>query len=83
MACGRPVVGTCFGGTPEVVVDNETGFIVNPFNLKIMSERIVTLLKNPALAEKMGQAGQQRIKEEFNLNQQVMITLAWYKKFLA
>jgi len=35
-----------FGGTPEIVIDNKTGYVVNPLNIELMAEKIVDLLKN-------------------------------------
>ena len=44
MACHKPVVGTCYGGTPEIVQDGITGFIVNPFNTGSMAEKLIYFL---------------------------------------
>lgn len=82
MAAGRPVVGTCFGGTPEVVLDNETGYIVNPYNEKELAAKIIDLLKNPEKAAAFGKAGRERVKKFFSLESQVQETLSWYNKFV-
>ncbi len=81
-AAKRPVVGTCFGGTPEIVIDNKTGYIVNPNNIELMAEKIIDLLKNPEKAKKFGKAGYYRVKEIFSLDKQVKETLKWYKKYV-
>ena len=82
MACSKPVVGTCFGGTPEVVVDGKTGYIVNPLDEKAMAEKIIYLLKNPAKAKKMGRAGYLRIKENFSTNSNTNQILKAYQEAL-
>lgn len=82
MAAGKPVVGTCFGGTPEAVVNNETGYIVNPYNEKELVGKIIDLLKNKEKVAAFGRAGRERVEKLFNLNAQVQKTLEWYKKFL-
>lgn len=79
MACGKPVVSTCFGGSKEAVVDEVTGCVVNPFNIEDMAQDIVRLLKDHALAERMGSAGQARVRAEFSLQRQVEATLARYR----
>lgn len=79
MASKKPVIGTCFGGTPEIVIDNKTGYIVNPYNIEEMAEKIIDLLKNPQKAKKFGEAGYQRIKENFSLENQVKKVLEWYE----
>ncbi len=81
MACKKPVVATCYGGSPEIVQDGITGFIVNPFNVDLMAERIIDLLKNPEKAKQLGEAGFKRVKERFSLDVQAGRALAWYQKF--
>jgi len=81
-ASGKPVVGTCFGGTPEIVLDGQTGYIVDPSNIELMAERIIELLKNPQRAQEFGAAGYRRVKENFSLERQVTETLKWHKMFI-
>lgn len=70
MALARPVVGTKFGGTAEVVVDGETGFLVDPRDSAQTAARLGRLLADPDLADRMGQAGQKRAKAHFSLGKQ-------------
>ncbi len=78
MAAAKPVVGTCFGGTPEIVKEQETGFIINPYNTQDFANKIVTLLSDEELAEKMGEAGRRRVRDNFTLKQQIENYLKWY-----
>jgi glycosyltransferase involved in cell wall biosynthesis len=71
MACHCPAVATSVGGNPEVVVDGETGFLVPPKDPQAMAEKILVLLRDPALAQKMGQAGRRRVEEHFSLERMV------------
>ena len=80
MACQKPIIGTCFGGTPEVVLDQQTGYIVNPLNTKSMAEKIIDLLNNSSKAKQFGESGFKKIKNSFSLNKQVLETLKSYKK---
>jgi glycosyltransferase involved in cell wall biosynthesis len=64
-------VATSVGGNPEVVVDGETGFLVPPKDPQAMAEKILVLLRDPALAQKMGQAGRRRVEEHFSLERMV------------
>lgn len=82
MACKKPVVATLYGGSPEVIQDGITGFIVNPFNIDQMAEKIVDLLKNPNKARQFGEAGFARVKKHFSLDFQVAQTVAWYQKYV-
>lgn len=79
-AAGKPVVATCFGGAKEIILDGESGFVLNPYNTKLMAEKIIYLLQNPDIAQKMGEAGRERVKEKFSISQQIEQTLYWYNK---
>ena len=79
MASQKPVIGTCYGGTPEIVVDGVTGYIVNPLYPEEIAEKTLDLLKNPKKAEKFGQAGYERVRKYFNLDDKVKEYIAIYK----
>jgi L-malate glycosyltransferase len=71
MAAGVPVVATAAGGTPECVSDGETGFLVPVGNPSALTDRIVRLLSDRDLCERMGEAGRRRVREHFSLKSQV------------
>ena len=72
MAHRKPVVGTCYGATPEIVVDGQTGFIADPWQPKAFGDRLADLLLDPSLARRMGEAGRGRLEQEFTLERQVL-----------
>lgn len=78
MACKRPIVATCYGGSPEIVKDGYTGYIVNPFNTELLAKRIIDLLKNTKKAKKFGQAGCNRVKKDYSLDSYIERTLSFY-----
>lgn len=80
MAHGKPVVGTSFGGTPEIVEDNVTGFIRNPRDTMSYAEALVTLLRDKTLAKKMGEVGRRRVEEKFSAERMVEGYLQAYKQ---
>lgn len=65
MACARPVVGSRFGGIPEVIVDGETGLGARPEDPADLAEQLGRVLANPALAARFGAAGRARALELF------------------
>ena len=83
MAAGAVPVTTCFGGSREVVVDGETGFVVNPFDTEALADRLIRLLSDETLRGRMAEAGRQRIAEGFTLRHQTENTLAVYERILA
>ena len=80
MAAKKPVIGTYFGGTPEIVVNGKTGYIVDPHNTEDMMQKITDLLKNSQKAKQFGEAGHERVKELFSVERQVEQVLKWYIK---
>jgi len=75
----KPVIGTCFGGTPEVVVDQKTGYIINPLNVEAVTDKIYELLSDGEKVQTFGQAGYERVKKEFSIEKQVADTLKYYE----
>jgi colanic acid/amylovoran biosynthesis glycosyltransferase len=71
MATGLPVVSTTIGGIPEMVVENETGFLVQPGDASALASRIERLADDRALAQTLGRAGYQRAQELFSIDKNV------------
>lgn len=80
MAAGKPVVATSFGGSREAVVDGQTGYIVNPYDVAALSDRIIRLLAEPALAARLGTAGRRRVEQEFSVARWLDQLETWYAK---
>ncbi|MCD4686686.1 MAG: glycosyltransferase family 4 protein, partial [Anaerolineae bacterium] len=83
MAAGAPPVTTCFGGGKELVTDGETGFVVNPFNIDALADRLTRLLTDDELRARMAAAGRRRIAQQFTLKQQVDQMCAVYELAIA
>lgn len=83
MAAGAVPVTTCFGGGRELVQDGETGFVVNPYDIDSLADRLARLLTDDALRHRMAAAGRARIEAEFTLERQVHNMLAVYERALA
>ncbi len=67
MAAGIPVVANDLGGMREVVVDGETGFLVQQGDASALAARIDALIADSALHERMGAAGRNRVLERFDI----------------
>jgi|GEM_PF-2204968 len=64
-AMGRPVVATNVGGIPEIVIHRETGFLVNPGDVKGMVNSLLELAYNKSLVREMGLRGRKRVLKFF------------------
>jgi len=71
MALGKPVIASRVGGTPEVVVEGETGLLVEPANPEALAGALATLLRDPDRARRMGEAGRARVERLFDLERTV------------
>jgi len=60
MAAGKPVIGTCVGGIPDLIEDGGNGFLVAPENPEALAGAIVLLLRDGSLIERMGADGIRR-----------------------
>lgn len=82
MACGLPVLATKVGGNVELVDDGITGMLVAPADPIALAEGIRCYLDNPSLAEGQGQAGRQKIEQQFSMEAMVEGYLAVYDAIL-
>src|SRR6266545_7508796 len=71
MATGLPVVSTAIGGIPEMVVKNETGFLVQSGDAVGLANAIERLIDNRLLVQRLGHAGYQRAQELFSIEKNV------------
>jgi colanic acid/amylovoran biosynthesis glycosyltransferase len=70
MGCGLPVVATKHSGIPELVVDGESGLLVEERNAEELANRIERLMLEPDLARALAAAGRRRVAEHFDAEQQ-------------
>jgi len=71
MAAGKPVVATKVGGNSEIVLNADTGFLVDPESPESISDRIVRLLQDKVQAVHMGDRGRDRVHGNFSFRAMV------------
>lgn len=62
------VVSTRLSGIPELVLDGETGLLVTPGDAQALSGALKTLLEDQALRSRLAQAGFERVRSRFSMN---------------
>ena len=82
MACGKPIIASNVGGIPFMVEDGKTGFLFESGNVGELAEKIVILLKDKEMQEKMGEAGLEKVKE-FTWEKIAEQTVKVYKEVLS
>lgn len=80
MACKTPVIASRVGGIKEVVIDGETGFLVNPDDPLELAGKIKYTLDNPDLVTKFKENGRKRVEQYFSWESIASRTVDLYKQ---
>jgi trehalose synthase len=68
----RPVVASKVGGIPLQIIDEKTGFLVEPDDVEGFANKIIKLLKEPQLAREMGENGREHVKKNFLITRNLL-----------
>lgn len=71
MVLKKPVIASRGGGTAELVVDDETGILIDPYDSASLAKNILYIINNPDKANEMGENGRKRIINEFSLEKMI------------
>ena len=82
MAAGRPVVAAAVGAVPEIVVDGETGWLVEP-GPEAVAARLEATLRDRVSARRMGETGRRRVEALFTPSRRAALVEAVYARVLA
>lgn len=82
MAKGVAVIATRVGGIPEIIENGKTGLLVNKKDPEDLAEKIIYLIKNADLRNKLGNEGQAVIAKRFGVREFVKETTDLYEKLL-
>jgi glycosyltransferase involved in cell wall biosynthesis len=67
MASSKPVIATRVGGTPEAIIHEETGILVDSKDIDAMAAAIVKLSSDPNLQTQLGAAARQRVEQRHSI----------------
>jgi len=81
MACRLPVVANAVDGVCEIIDDKRNGFLILPGDISLMSERVISLLKNEQLKQKISQKGMETARKDFSLTDMVQKLEDLYEEF--
>jgi len=80
MMRGTAVIASAVGAQPEIILPEQSGFLVPPGNVEALAAKLLILLQNPTLTEAMGRAGRRRVLEHFSEEQRTEQFLALYQR---
>lgn len=72
-AAGLPIISTIHAGIPDVILDKETGLLVEEFDVDGMAVNMILLFENRNLVEEYGRKGKLFIKENFSLTNHLKV----------
>ncbi len=67
MAIGRAVITTNVPGCKDSIKDGVNGFLIPPFDVKILADKMEIFIKNPDLIEKMGKESRAIAENNFDV----------------
>jgi len=82
MALQKAVVNSNIGWAQELIVDEESGYLVYPSNHDLYSNRIIQLLKNNSLCQEIGKKARIKVESQFDINKLVKENVEFYKKII-
>jgi len=82
MALAKPVIASNLPSIAEVVVDGETGILIEPDNPELLAETILELLADPARMKAMGQVGAKRVREHFTEEQMITSYIELFERLV-
>jgi glycosyltransferase involved in cell wall biosynthesis len=80
MAAGVPVVTTRVGAIPDLGIDGEAGFIVDPGSIEDLADRLAVLVDDPALRSRLGTSGRRRVESDFTIDSTARRLAALYRE---
>ncbi len=80
MACGVPVIASTAGGLPEIIKDNETGYLLPVGDVKAMADRAVKILTDPDLWRQMSGQAVKHAGQNFHIDRIVREYEQCYRK---
>jgi glycosyltransferase involved in cell wall biosynthesis len=82
MAAGKPIIATNVGGTSEAIIDGETGILIPAKDIEVMTSTLLRLVNDKDLQLKLGEAGRQRSRNNYSVNNYVTRLDELYRKLL-
>ncbi len=80
MAMKLPIVASNSGAVPEIIIDGQTGLLVPPKDANLLAEKILYLLRNPAMCQKLGNAGRKRVEKYFKFDDYISKLERFYRE---
>jgi glycosyltransferase involved in cell wall biosynthesis len=82
LASGIPVVASDTGGTSEIILENETGYLCPSTDLDRFAERVIRLLRDPELRRRLGRNGRALVEHQYSWTRVAEMTEKLYERLV-
>ncbi|OCB70601.1 glycosyl transferase family 1 [Flavobacterium piscis] len=82
MALQKAVVNSNFGWAQELIIDRESGFLVDPENHELFAQRITEIINNELLSLKIGKQARDRVEEKFDIKKLAKANIKFYQEII-
>lgn len=82
MALQRAVVSSNFGWAQELIIDQESGFLVHPKNHELYAQRITEIIGNELISFRIGKQARERVEEKFDSKKLAKDNIDFYQKII-
>ncbi len=76
----KPVVASNVGGIPRQVIDNQTGFLIEPYDIQGCADIVISILKHPKVGQYLGANGKEYVRKNFLITRHVIDNLKLLNK---
>ncbi len=83
LAAAKPVIAYDFDGADEVCLHGETGFLVRTGDTPAVTRHLLELARDPSLRQRLGQCGQQLVKDKFPVEKMIDQLYHLYQRLLS
>ncbi len=81
MACAKPMIVSNMGGMPEIIRDSINGFVIPVKDFEELTNRIIQLLSDETLCDRLGSTGRLMVEKGFTRKQVADSTLSLYRRY--
>ena len=80
--CKKAIIATNVGGTPEIITDNQSGYLINPKDIPTLKNKLEILINNETLRKELGNNAYNEMLNKFNWNKSIERYLEIFDKML-
>jgi colanic acid/amylovoran biosynthesis glycosyltransferase len=81
-AVGLPVIATAVGSADQIVINEQSGFLIPPADVDAIAGKLKYLIDHPERWQEMGRVGRRHVEEHFDINQSIDRLLTVYQRLL-